>query len=83
MKTQVITIEHATYLEHYKIKLVFSDGSERIVDFESFLQKALNPMTTQFRDLKKFKHFHLENGDLLWGNYEMCFTIWDLYEGTI
>lgn len=30
--------------------------------------------------LKKFK---IEFGDLVWGNYEMCFPIWDLYEGNI
>jgi len=83
MKTQVIEIAKAKYLSEYRLELLFSDGIKRIVDFEQFLFKAQNPMTTRFRDYKKFKQFKILYGDLLWGDYEMCFPIADLYEGRI
>ena len=82
-ENSVIAITQADYVNQYNIKLSFSDGLERVINFEPFLNKAMNPMTTQFKDLKKFKQFHLDNGDLLWGDYEMCFPIWDLYIGEI
>ncbi len=83
MKTEVIQIEKAKYLDGHKVQLYFSDGKKRIIDFKEFLLKAKNPMTTQFLNLKKFKKFKVVYGDLLWGDYEMCFPIFDLYEGKI
>jgi hypothetical protein len=40
-------------------------------------------MFTQYRILKKFKSFHIENGDLMWGDYEMIFPITDLHRGEV
>lgn len=77
----VISIEKAQYLSGYKILLKFSDKVEKTIDFEPFLKKALNPMTTQYMDVSKFKQFKIEHGDLIWNDYEMCFPIWDLYSG--
>lgn len=79
----VITIEQADYQGDHKIKLLFSDGTQRIVDFGPFLCRALNPMTTTYRDIREFQKFELLHGDLVWNDYEMCFPIWDLYEGNI
>jgi len=79
----VISIIGAEYIGDYKIRLGFDDGKTTIVDFKPFLKKSHNPMTTQFLDDSKFKNFHIEYGDLVWGDFEMCFPIWDLYEGKI
>ena len=79
----VIEITSAKYLGEYKIKLVFSDSTEKKVDFKSFIENSLNPMTTQFQDKNKFAAFKIEYGDIIWGNYDMCFPIWDLHEGKI
>ena len=67
----------------YKIKLFFSDGIERLIDFLSFLKNAKNPMTRKYLDKEMFKNFSIEYGDVIWNDYEMCFPIWDLYEGKI
>lgn len=40
-------------------------------------------MTKNYLVESNFKKFRLEYGDLLWGDYEMCFPIWDLYTGKI
>lgn len=79
----VISIEKAEYINDYKISLLFSDGTRNIVDFEPFLQSSSNSMTTKFLKIDKFKDFTIDHGDLVWNDYELCFPIWDLYEGVI
>lgn len=79
----VISIISAEYLGDYKIRFEFSDGSQKTIDFEGFLQKAKNPMTKKYLNQKDFKNFQLDQGDIMWNDYEMCFPIWDIYNGNI
>jgi len=79
----ILKIIKAEYIEDYKIRLLFSDGKENTVDFQSFLRQAQNPMTRKFLDINEFKKFKIEYGDLIWNDYEMCFPIIDLYEDNI
>jgi hypothetical protein len=79
----VISIKKAEYIEAYKIRFLFSDGIERIIDFSDFLKKAKNPMTRKYLDQKLFSKFSIDYGDIVWNDYEMCFPIWELHEGTI
>jgi hypothetical protein len=81
--TQSLEVTEAKYVSGYKLLLTFNDGAVRVVDFGPFLAKARNPDTTDYRDLKKFKRFHIQDGDLMWGDYQMIFPIMDLYRGTI
>ncbi len=78
-----IAIVRAEYLKDYKIHLWFSDGKEHVVDFEPFLKTARNPMATRYRDVKAFKQFRLEHGNLNWNDYEMCFALEDLYNNDV
>jgi hypothetical protein len=78
-----LEIIEATYVSGHKLRLEFNDGKKRVMDFGPFLRQARNPMTTQYRQLRKFKSFHLHYGDLVWGDYQMIFPIMDLYQGTI
>jgi len=78
-----ISINSANYLKDYLLELTFSDGKVREVDFEPFLQKSKNPMTIKYLDKNEFKKFEIEYGDLIWNDYEMCFPIWDLYQGKL
>jgi len=81
--TQHLEVIEAKYVSGYKLRLTFNDSVVRVVDFGPFLAKARNPDTTDFRDLKKFKSFHIQDGDLMWGDYQMIFPIMDLYRGSI
>lgn len=81
--TQYLEVTEAKYVSGYKLLLTFNDGAVRVVDFGPFLEKARNPDTTDYRDLKRFKNFRLHYGDLVWGDYQMIFPIMDLYHGTI
>ncbi len=79
----VISIQKAEYRGSFKISILFSDGLQRVIDFEPFLKNAKNPMTQKYLNEKLFQPFLIDNGDLIWNDYEMCFPIWDLYEGKI
>jgi len=79
----VISIIKADYLGDYKIEISFSDGVQNTVDFSEFLLNVKNPMTRKFLDKQLFSKFTIEYGDIIWNDYEMCFPIWDLHEGTI
>lgn len=79
----VISVNSAIYINGYKIKFVFSDKTERIIDFFDFLQKARNPMTKKYLNKKLFKNYTIKYGDIVWNDYEMCFRIWNLHEGNI
>lgn len=81
--TEYLEITRAKYISDYKIRLTFNDGTVRVVDFGPFLAKARNPDTTDYRDLRKFKSFRIEEGDLIWGDLQMIFPIIDLYKGEI
>jgi hypothetical protein len=78
-----LEITEAKYMSGYKIRLKFNDGTVRIMDFEPFLRKSNHPDITKYRQMRKFKSFRLDYGDLMWGDYEMIFPITDLHRGEI
>jgi hypothetical protein len=78
-----IDIVRVVQVSDYKLKLYFSDGVERVIDFEPFLRTSRNPMIRAYLDPQKFANFTLAYGNLLWDDYELCFPIADLYENNI
>ena len=78
-----LRVKEAKYVPRYRVDIAFNDGTRRVVDFGPFLKQARNPMFTKYRGLAEFKSFHNQDGDLMWGDYEMIFPIMDLYNGTI
>jgi len=81
MKT--LSINKVKYIKDYTLLLTFSDKKEIQIDFRSFLESAKHPDITKYLDLKKFKSFTLENGELMWGDFDLIFPIADLYRGDI
>ncbi|MHB8523192.1 MAG: DUF2442 domain-containing protein [Limisphaerales bacterium] len=81
--TPYFEILDAHYVSGYKLRLVFNDGTARVMDFEPFLRRAQNPDLTQYRQLRKFRSFQLHHGNLMWGDYEMIFPTSDLHRGEI
>jgi len=79
----IVEIVDAQAASGYKLRLTFSDGVERLVDFEPFLNGSLNPLIRAYLDAAKFAAFRVEEGDLIWDDYGLCFPIADLYENNI
>ena len=80
---QVIDIVNAEYFPPYNIHLWFSDGCEQFIDFEQFLKKSNHPEIRKYLNIELFKSFTIVHGRLDWNDYDLCFPIQDLYEGTI
>lgn len=83
METIILNIEEVKYIKLYVLELHFNDGSVQSVDFAPFLLKQQNPTLVKYKIFENFKSFTLKHGDLVWGDYEMCFPIWDLHQGKI
>lgn len=82
-KPKTIRIEHAEHIGANKLRLFFSDRKEQVVDFGPFLQKSLHPEIRKFLSPKFFKQFTVENGELMWGDFDLIFPIMDLYENRL
>ena len=78
-----LDIVDAEVVGDYKIELKFSDGYKNVVDFGSFLAGSLNTSIHQFLDHKKFNSFRLDWGNLVWGDFDMWFSVEDLYTGIL
>ena len=64
----------------YRLRLSFNDGKEQEVDFLPFLSSSRHPAIRAFLAPERFATYRLEYGDLVWGDFELCFPIIDLYE---
>jgi len=78
-----VEITAAKQIGDYTIVVSFSDGVDRIIDFGDFLRSNHNPLIREYLDADKFAQFRVEDGDLIWGDFGMCFPIADLYENRI
>lgn len=78
-----LKIDSAKYLSDYAIRIKFSDGNEKLVDFKPFLLKSLHPSIKKYLDENKFSNFSLTDGNLNWNDYDLIFPLSDLYKGHI
>ena len=76
---QVINIRSAEQIDSYRLLLKFDDGKEQVVNFKGFLMRFKHPDIRSYLDPTKFSDFRLEYGELVWGNFELCFPMIDLY----
>ena len=84
METTRIYIERAEYTGGLTLRLFFSDGTSRIVDFEPFILDNPHPQYNRYIEPKNFKKFTIENGNVVWGkNWDMIFPHMQLYNGIV
>ena len=80
-QSKIIKIESVEYLGDYKLKIKFGDGKQVQLDFYCFLSSSLNPHIYTYLNKKKFAQFLIVDSDLMWGDFDLCFPIYDLYSG--
>ncbi len=78
-----IEIVSANYIGDYTIRIKFEDGTERLVDFKSFLNKSQHPSIKKYLNENLFSKFQIVDGNLNWNDYDLIFPVWDLYNGRI
>jgi len=81
--TDLIEVIAANYIGDYAIRILFTDGNEKVVDFKPFLTKSLHPSISRYLDESLFKQFKISNGNLNWNDYDLIFPILNLYDGII
>lgn len=79
----MVSVSKAKMVGDYVLRIFFSDGARGDVDFGPFLTSSTNPMIRKYLDLDLFQSFTVQNGDLFWNEYDLCFPVADLYENTI
>ena len=82
-QVDLIDIRSAKYIGDFAIRVFFSDGFNRLVDFKPFLETSLHPSIRKYLNEDMFKQFEIIDGYLNWNDYDLIFPIDDLYEGKL
>ncbi len=61
----------------------FSDGHKQEIDFEPFLRRSAHPEISKYLNIQLFQQFKIVDGQIDWNDYDLCFSLEDLYHGTI
>ncbi len=83
MNSTPINIISAIQTGEYRIRLVFDDNTIQEVDFKPFLVRSHHPDIRAYLEPVRFAGFRVEYGELVWGDYALCFPVIDLYCNTI
>jgi hypothetical protein len=79
-----LKIKDAEYLQELTLKITFSDSTEKIVDFSSFLMHHSHPQHDAYRDPQQFKKYSIVSGNIVWGkDWDMVFPVEDIYNGKL
>ena len=78
-----LNIVQAEWIAGLMLKIEFSDGFSRSVDFEPFLSSSDLPVICAYLNVERFKGFSINYGNLVWNDYDLYFSIEDLYLGNL
>ncbi len=78
-----VNLVSATQTGIYRLRLVFDDNHVQEIDFQPFLDHSKHPDIRAYLEPARFSGFSLVYGELVWGDYELCFPMMDLYRATI
>ena len=84
MKAKNLTVVAAQHAEDFKIRIMFSDNTWKIVDFKPFLFAYDRGHFNKYRKPGIFKKFKIEEGNIVWGkNWDLLFPVHELHAGKI
>ena len=83
MTDRIINIVSAEPAGDLCLCLHFDDGIEQVVDFKPFLSRSVHPDIRAYLDPERFAAFRIEYGELIWGDYDLCFPVIDLYRNQL
>ena len=83
MTPTTINITAAERVGDYCLHLTFNDGTEQTVDFKPFLSLSHHPDIRAYLEPARFAAFSIKYGESVWGEYELCFPIIDLYRNQL
>jgi hypothetical protein len=80
---KLIKVDSAKYIGDFAVRIKFTDGIEKLVDFKPFLMKARHPSIKKYMEESMFQNYQIVDGNLNWNDYDLIFPVWDLYTGRI
>ncbi len=83
MIPKIVNLVTVTSDGDYRLHLCFDDATEQLIDFYPFLARAVQPDIRAYLDPARFAAFRVEYGELVWGDYELCFPMADLYHNRV
>ncbi len=83
MNNTPINIMAVSQAGDYALKIEFDDETVQTVDFGPFLKRSHHPDVRAYLQPERFAAFHVSYGELVWGNYDLCFPVIDLYRNSI
>jgi len=78
-----INIASALQTSAYRLRLLFDDNTVQDLDFGPFLAHSHHPDIRAYLDPERFADFKVQYGELVWGDYDLCFPVIDLYNNAI
>ena len=79
----LLHITSAEYLGGLSLRLTFSDGVVRDIDFAPFFETHSHPQYNKYREPAKFRKFAIEHGNVVWGkNWDLMFPVDSLHAGS-
>ncbi len=78
-----LNITAAEQVGDYALRLSFDDGAVQTVDFKPFLSLSRHPDIRAYLEPARFAAYRIEYGELVWGDYDLCFPIADLYQNSL
>jgi hypothetical protein len=70
-------VTEAKYIDNYRIRLSFEDGSTGIADLSDYPNK--NNVFRLFLDMDYFRNFRIQYGTMIWGDGELDIAPEKLY----
>lgn len=83
MTSEIINVVAASPLGGHKLRLNFDDGTAPDEVFKPFLQRSRHPEIQGHLDEHRFSTFRVAHGELICGEYELCFPIADCFTDQI
>lgn len=66
-----LSVTEARYFGDFAVRLTFSDGHGKLVDFKPFPEEAKYPATKKYLDKNRFKGFQIKDGN--WAFTKMAY----------
>ena len=80
---KTVHVQAVHQVRAYRLRIEFSDGQTREVDFEPFLRNATHPGICRYLQPRRFQQFAITDGVLQWNDFDLVFPMADLYAGVI
>lgn len=61
----ILNITKADYINEFKVKILFNDGLEKIVDLKNYINSKKHPFFQPLKDIENFKNFNVHK-TLVW-----------------